>query len=163
MLVLKVTTRGVCVGRQIRHNIYSVGAIDWDRKLFDEIVRLPGGTSYNSYLLIGSEKTALIDTVDPSKAEELLNNLALHIPSKTQKIDYIISNHAEQDHSGSIPLMLEKYPDAKVICNQMCKNLLIDEHAIAEERFEVIKEHDTLSLGKDHGVSVTNHILLTYH
>jgi len=128
--------------REIRKDIYSVGAIDWDRKYFDEIVYLPDGTSYNSYLIIGSEKTALIDTVDPTKSDVLMDNL-----KDVQKIDYIISNHAEQDHSGSIPLMLEKYPMAKVVCNELDKKMLMDEHIIEESRFMVINDYDKLSLG----------------
>ncbi len=128
--------------REIRKNVYSVGAIDWDRRYFDEIIYLPDGTSYNSYLIIGSEKTALIDTVDPTKSDLLVENLA-----GIQKIDYIISNHAEQDHSGSIPLMLEMYPMAKVVCNDLDKKMLMDEHVIDESRFIVIKDYETLSLG----------------
>lgn len=50
--------------RQIKPNIYAVGAIDFDRRLFDELIPLPDGTSYNSYIVKGSEKTALIDSVD---------------------------------------------------------------------------------------------------
>ena len=81
--------------KEIKPGIYFVGAIDWDRRVFDELVPLPDGTSYNSYLVKGSEKIALIDTVDPTKEEELLQNLnTLNLP----RIDYIISNHAEQDH-----------------------------------------------------------------
>ncbi len=52
--------------RELRSEVYSVGAIDWDRRLFDELIPLPDGTSYNAYLVRGSEKTALIDTVDPA-------------------------------------------------------------------------------------------------
>ena len=52
---------------QLKPNIYAVGAIDWDRRLFDELIPLPDGTSYNAYLIKGSEKTALLDTVDPTK------------------------------------------------------------------------------------------------
>jgi flavorubredoxin len=52
--------------RKLRSDVYSVGAIDWDRRLFDELIPLPDGTSYNAYLVRGSEKTALIDTVDPT-------------------------------------------------------------------------------------------------
>jgi len=52
---------------EFRKNIFSVGAIDWNRRLFDELIPLPDGTSYNSYLIKGSEKIALIDTVDPTK------------------------------------------------------------------------------------------------
>jgi 2-oxoglutarate ferredoxin oxidoreductase subunit alpha len=128
----------------IKKNIYSVGAIDWDRKLFDELIYLPDGTSYNSYLIIGSKKTALIDTVDITKTEELLLNLErLNI----KNIDYVISNHAEQDHSGSIPIILDKFPKAKLICNSLCKKILLDEMVIDEKRIQVIKDLDEISLG----------------
>jgi len=58
--------------RKLKVNIYWVGAVDWDRRLFDELIPLPDGTSYNAYLVKGSEKTALIDTVDPAMASVLL-------------------------------------------------------------------------------------------
>ena len=61
--------------REIKPNIYAVGAIDWDARLFDRLIPLPDGTSYNSYLVQGNEKTALLDTVDPAKTEVLLDNL----------------------------------------------------------------------------------------
>ena len=61
--------------REIRPDIYAVGAIDWDRRLFDELIPLPDGTSYNSYLIRGSERTALIDTADPTKEHELIAHL----------------------------------------------------------------------------------------
>jgi flavorubredoxin len=60
---------------KIKQNVYAVGAIDWDRRLFDELIPLPDGTSYNAYLIKGSEKTALLDTVDPTKTEVLIDNL----------------------------------------------------------------------------------------
>mgnify|MGYP000057314706 CR=1 FL=1 len=98
--------------RPITKDIFEVGAIDWDRRLFDEIIPLPDGTSYNSYIIKGSEKTALIDTVDPPTIDSLITNLT---EAGVEKVDYIIANHAEQDHSGSIPDVLGLYPDAKVI------------------------------------------------
>jgi len=61
--------------RKIKENVYYVGAIDWSRRLFDALIPTPDGTSYNSYLVKGSEKTALIDTVDDTKLHELLANL----------------------------------------------------------------------------------------
>ena len=82
--------------RKLGSDIFCVGAIDWDRRLFDELIPLPQGTSYNSYLIKGSEKTALLDTVDPSKKAELLENLD-RLGVKT--IDYLVAHHAEQDHS----------------------------------------------------------------
>ncbi len=63
-------------GRRLKEGVYSVGAVDWDRRLFDALIPLPDGTSYNAYLIQGSEKTALLDTVDPSKTDVLLANLA---------------------------------------------------------------------------------------
>src|SRR3989339_412829 len=97
--------------KKIKPSIYTVGSIDSERQLFDQLIPLPDGTSYNVYLIQGSEKTALIDTVYPPKEKELIKKLQ---DNNIQKIDYIISNHSEQDHSGSIPKLLEMYPEAKV-------------------------------------------------
>jgi len=72
--------------REIKQNIYAVGSIDWDRRLFDELIPLPDGTSYNSYLIKGSEKIALIDAVDPTKRHELMENLE---QLSIKKIDYV--------------------------------------------------------------------------
>ncbi len=130
--------------REIENKIYSVGAIDWDRTLFDALIPLPHGTSYNAYLIQGSEKSALIDTVEPSKFDQLKKSL---INLDVKKIDYIISNHAEQDHSGSIPAMLELYPGAKVVTNSKCRDFLIQLLHLPEEKFLVINDRDTLSLG----------------
>ncbi len=130
--------------REVKPGIYSVGAIDWDRTLFDELIPLPEGTSYNSYLIKGSEKIALIDTVDPEKTEVLMENLdELGI----DRIDYIIANHAEQDHSGSLPAVLDRCPDAKVVTNEKCKSFLIDLLHIPEDKFMVINDGDELPLG----------------
>ena len=74
--------------RQLKPNVYEVGAVDWDRRLFDELIPLPDGTSYNAYLIKGSEKTALIDTVDPTKTLVLVDNL---FKAGADKIDYIIA------------------------------------------------------------------------
>jgi flavorubredoxin len=124
--------------------IYSVGSRDWDRKLFDELIPLPDGTSYNSYLIQGSDKTALIDTVDPPKTAELFSNLK---ELNVDTIDYIISNHAEQDHSGAIPEVLKAFPKAKVVTNNKCKLFLKDHLLISEEDFVTVEDRDTLSLG----------------
>ncbi len=132
------------VSREIIHGIYQVGAIDFDRRLFDELIPLPNGTSYNSFLVHGSEKTALIDTVDPTKEFELISNL---VKLNIERIDYVIVNHAEQDHSGSLPMILEFFPDAEVVTNEKCKDLLIGLLHIPANRFRVIRDKDTLSLG----------------
>ncbi len=130
--------------KKIKKDTYWVGAIDWDRRLFDELIPLPEGTSYNAYLVKGQKKTALIDTVDPTKEDDLLDNLD---DLEIEHLDYIVVNHAEQDHSGAIPLMLELYPKAKVVTNEKCKNMLIENLLIKEDRIITVSDNDTLSLG----------------
>jgi flavorubredoxin len=132
------------VSREIIPGVHWVGAIDFDRRLFDELIPLPNGTTYNSYLVQGSEKTVLIDTVDPTKEYELISNL---VKMNVDRIDYVIVNHAEQDHSGSLPMILEFFPDAKVVTNEKCKDLLIAHLHLSPNRFMVIKDKETLSLG----------------
>lgn len=130
--------------RELKSGIYSIGAIDWDRRLFDELIPLPQGTTYNAYLIKGSEKIALIDTVDPTMEYELLRNLKKF---KVERIDYVISNHAEQDHSGAIPKILEVYPQATLVTNEKCKSMLMDLLLIPEGKFKVVNDKETLSLG----------------
>ncbi len=128
--------------RKIKDGIYWMGFVDWDRRLFDALVPLPDGTSYNAYLIKGSEKTALIDAVESPMADELLGQL-----KDVDKIDYLISNHAEQDHSGIIPKILEKYPDAKLITTPKAKGMLMDLLQISEGVFTTVEDGETLSLG----------------
>ena len=130
--------------REIRPGVFSVGAVDWDRRIFDELIPLPEGTSYNSYLVKGSTATALIDTVDPTKEVELLSHLD---ELKVDRIDYLIANHAEQDHSGVIPRILIRYPSAKVITTPRGKELLMLLLRIPEERIATVQDRETLSLG----------------
>jgi flavorubredoxin len=132
------------VMQKLKPNVYFVGAIDWDRRLFDELIPLPDGTSYNAYLIKGSEKTALLDTVDPTKTDVLIDNL---VKVGADRIDYVVAHHAEQDHSGSIPDILLLYPDAKVVTNPKCKGMLIDLLNISEDKFITIDDGQTLSLG----------------
>jgi flavorubredoxin len=130
--------------REISPKVYSVGAIDWDRRLFDALIPLPDGTSYNSYFVKGGDKTALIDTVDPTMQNGLLNNLS---QLGVDNIDYVIANHAEQDHSGAIPYVLEKYPQAKVIVTPKCKGMLVDLLLVREEKLIAVSDKETISLG----------------
>ena len=127
--------------RKIKDNIYWMGSVDWDRRLFDTLIPLPDGTSYNAYLIKGSEKTALLDSVDPPMAHELLSQLE-GIP----KLDYVISHHAEQDHSGTIPRVLEKFPDAKLIASPKAKGMLMDLLGIPEESFMTVEDGDGIGI-----------------
>lgn len=129
---------------KLAEGVYWVGAIDWDRRLFDSLIPLPDGTSYNSYVIKGSEKTALIDTVDPTMQDVLINQLnRLGI----ENVGYIVANHAEQDHSGALPRVLERYPEAKVVATPRCKDMLIDLLMIPEEKFIAVNDKETISLG----------------
>jgi flavorubredoxin len=128
--------------RQIKEKIYWLGAVDWDRRLFDSLIPLPDGTSYNAYLVEGSEKTVLLDTVDPPMAEKLMTQL-----EGVPRIDFIVSHHAEQDHSGCIPRVLDRFPEAKVIATPKAKGMLIDLLKIPESAFITVGDGDTLSLG----------------
>ncbi len=130
--------------RELKPGIHSVGAPDPERRLFDELIPLPDGTSYNSYLIKGSEKTALIDTVYPPKQKELTGNLG---QLQIRSIDYVIANHAEQDHSGTIPEVLKAYPGARAVTNPKCKAMLMDLFPIADDRFVTVNDGETLSLG----------------
>ncbi len=128
--------------RKIKEHVYWVGSVDWDSRLFDSLIPLPDGTSYNAYVIEGSEKTVLLDTVDPPMAKELMAQLAGIL-----KIDYIVSHHAEQDHSGTILQVLEKYPGAKLISTPKAKGMLIDHLHIPEDSFMTVDDGETLSLG----------------
>jgi len=130
--------------RELKPNVYSLSAIDWDRKMFDELVPLPEGTSYNAYVVKGSEKTALIDTVHPSKSGEFIQALK---SLKLDRLDYIVSNHAEPDHSGSIPAVLAEYPEAKVLANVKCRSLLKSSLNLPAEALTLIQDNQVLSLG----------------
>jgi flavorubredoxin len=130
--------------KEIRPGIYWVGAEDWDRRLFDALIPLPDGTSYNSYLVRGSQKTALIDAVDPPMEGVLMSRLD---DLKIRKIDYVIANHAEQDHSGALPAVLSRYPEAKAVCTPKCKGLLMDLLGVPEGRITTVDDKATLSLG----------------
>jgi len=121
-----------------------IGSIDWDRPLFDELIPLPDGTSYNAYLVRGSEKTAMIDTVDPPKAAELC---AMLDASDVDRVDYIIANHAEQDHSGTLPMMMDRYPEAVLVCSPKARTMLVELLGVPDARIVTVADGETISLG----------------
>ncbi len=128
--------------REIKNGIYAVGVQDWGRRLFDSLIPLPDGTSYNSYLIRGSEKIAVIDTVDPIFAEEYLHNL-----EGVERLDYIITLHSEQDHSGSIPILLQRFPDAQVICSPKAVDLLKEHLGLDPAAIKAVGDGEIISLG----------------
>ena len=128
--------------RKIQDNIYWMGAVDWSSRLFDSLIPLPDGTSYNAYLIEGSEKTMLIDTVEPAMIDELISQL-----ERVKELDYIVCLHAEQDHSGGIPMVLARFPHARVVVTPKAKGMLMDLMTLPEDAFMVVKDGDLISLG----------------
>jgi flavorubredoxin len=119
-----------------------MGAVDWNRRLFDSLIPLPDGTSYNAYLINGSEKTALLDSVDPPMEDVLMDQLF-----DIKEVHYVVSHHAEQDHSGSIPAVLNKYPKATLVCSPKAKGILVDHLQVDEGRVRTVEDGETISLG----------------
>lgn len=130
--------------QEIKNNIFYCGLNDCDRRIFDELIPLEHGTSYNSYLVKGSEKTAIIDTMYPPKTKEYLKRLA---DNNVGKVDYIVANHGEQDHSGSIPALLEKYPNAVVLTNPKVAENIKCMLNVPEDKIQIIADGEEVSLG----------------
>ncbi len=128
--------------RKISERVQLIGAVDWNRTLFDALIPLPDGTSYNAYLVRGSEKTALLDAADPAKEAELMTQLA-----KVDKVDYVIAHHAEQDHSGALPAVMQKYPKAQLVCSVKASGMLMDLLELPTERVRTVEDGEKLSLG----------------
>ncbi|HOI11217.1 MAG TPA: FprA family A-type flavoprotein, partial [Myxococcota bacterium] len=128
--------------KQVMDGIRWLGAIDWDRRLFDSLIPTPDGTSYNAWLVQGSERTALLDTADPSTGAALMAQLA-DVP----RVDYVIAHHAEQDHSGMIPAVLARYPEARLVATPRCLQMLADLLDLPPDRALPVKDGESLDLG----------------
>ncbi|MDY6827594.1 MAG: anaerobic nitric oxide reductase flavorubredoxin [Bacillota bacterium] len=130
---------------KINDSVTWVGKIDWElRKFHGEELSTHRGSSYNSYLVRGNNKTALIDTVWKPFAGEFVENLKKEIDLK--KIDYIIANHAESDHSGALPELLREIPDTPVYCTKAGVKSLSG-HYHEDWNFKPVKTGDKLDLG----------------
>jgi flavorubredoxin len=129
---------------KVKNNVHWVGKIDWElRKFHGNEYSTRRGSTYNSYL-IDENKTALVDTVWAPFAKEYVSNLAREIDLK--KIDFVVANHAEIDHSGALPELLERIPDTPVYCTANGVKSLTG-HYHREWNFQVVKTGDSLSLG----------------
>lgn len=129
---------------EIKNNLFLINTLHWERRLFDELIPLPEGTTYNAYVVKGDKNTALIDSTDTLKVQEFIRDLEV---LKIGRIDYIIANHAEQDHSGGIPEVLKKYKEAVVVTNEKCAEILKTHLQVPSEKFRIVKENDILDLG----------------
>ena len=129
---------------EIKNNVYYVGVNDRNKAKFEGLWPLPEGVSYNSYLIV-DDKVALIDTVDLAFFPQFLDNIREVIGDRP--IDYIVINHMEPDHSGSMSLMRKYYPNVEVVGNKKSFNLLKGFYGPPFKEIEV-KNGDEISLGK---------------
>ena len=130
---------------EIKKDVYWIGVVDWNvRHFHGHTYTTKRGTTYNAYLII-DEKIALIDTVYGPFSQEMIEKIGEIVPA--EKIDYIIANHVETDHSGALPEILKLCPKAKVFGTAKCKEGLY-KHFYGNWDFQVVKTKDTLKLGK---------------
>ncbi len=129
---------------EIAKGVYSVGAVDWDVRDFHGYSTYKG-TTYNSFLII-DEKITLMDGVKGSHKNELFRNIRSIIDP--EKIDYIVVNHVEMDHSGCLPEMVELIKPEKIFCSPMGKKALLDHFHREDWPYEVVKSGSEISIGK---------------
>ena len=132
--------------KEITKGVYYAGVNDRVTALFEGLWPLPYGVSYNSYIVDGGSRLALIDTVRIDEVREFLNNIESVAPGR--KIDYLVINHMEPDHSGSIPEVVLSYPDVKIVGNSQTISMIKGFYHIDDDnRFVEVKDGDTLDLG----------------
>lgn len=132
--------------KEISKDIFYVGVDDRTTTRFEGLWPLPKGVSYNSYVVCGTEKVALIDTVAVGEVYDFLSNIRSILGDR--KVDYLIVNHMEPDHSGGIRTLLAEYPEVKIVTNQVAVNMIKAYYGITDpERFLVIKDGEKVSLG----------------
>jgi flavorubredoxin len=130
--------------REIKKNVHWVGAVDWDIRDFHGYSTNKGST-YNSFLVM-DEKTALFDTVKKPFKNELLHHI--HELTEPEKIDYIIVNHVEMDHTGCLPEMIDLIKPEKVFCSPMGHKALLSQFHREDWPYEIVKSGDSISLGQ---------------
>lgn len=129
--------------KEIAKNVYYVGVNDRQKALFENLWPVPAGISYNSYLIL-DEKNVLFDTVDVCYSDIFLKKIAATLDGRS--LDYLIINHMEPDHSGSIRLLRQMYPEVKIVGNVKTFDMLKGYHGITDGLHEV-KDNDTLDTG----------------
>lgn len=133
--------------KEISKGVYYAGVNDRVTTLFEGLWPLPYGVSYNSYIVDGGGSIALIDTVRIDEVREFLGNVAAVAGGRG--IDYLVVNHMEPDHSGSIPEVIMSYPDIKIVGNAQTISMIKGFYHIDDDcRFLEVKDGDTLDLGE---------------
>ena len=128
---------------ELKKDIYWVGYTDWDIRDFHGY-RTSRGSSYNAYL-VKDEKIAVIDSVKAPYAKYLLGNIAMI--AALDKVDYVVCNHAEPDHSGSLPVLMEACVNAELVCNAKCQKTLSMYYDTSKWKFKIVDESSQISLG----------------
>jgi len=130
---------------KLSEGVYWVGARDWNRRLFDALISLPKGTTYNAYLVVGESKKALIDTVNPGFEKELEEKISKVVgPSD---IDYMVMNHAEPDHAGAIPHVMSLNSKAELVTTNKGAKMAQTFYKVPEKRIIAVKDQETINLG----------------
>jgi flavorubredoxin len=130
---------------EISKDVYWVGIRDWNRRLFDALIPLPKGTTYNAYLVVGKDKKALIDTANPGFEKELEEKISKVVDPAD--IDYVLMSHAEPDHAGSIPYMMAINSKAKLVATSRGAKMAQTFYKVPEERIIAVHDQETISLG----------------
>lgn len=129
---------------QIKEDLYYIGVNDRTKALFENLWPLPKGVSYNSYLIV-DEKTALFDTVDICYSDIFFQKLESALNGR--QLDYLIINHMEPDHSGSLGLLRSKYPNVEIVGNKRTADMITGFYGITDG-IKIIADKEELSLGK---------------
>jgi flavorubredoxin len=130
---------------EIAKNVYWVGVRDWTRRVFDALIPLPKGTSYNAYLIMGENSKALIDTVNPGFEKQLEGKIRNF--TKPDEIDYIVMNHAEPDHAGSIPYLMKMTSKAKLVTTRRGVKMAQVFYHVPTERIRIVDDNEIIDLG----------------
>ena len=134
-----------CV-KNIKNDLYWVGGTDRRLALFENVYPIPRGVSYNSYLIL-DEKTVLLDTVDYSVSQQLFENIAHVLGGR--HLDYMIGNHMEPDHCGTIGALVTRYPDIKIVCNSKIAGMMKQFFDFdVDARVQIVEEGDTFTTGR---------------
>ncbi|MFH1466051.1 MAG: FprA family A-type flavoprotein [Pseudomonadota bacterium] len=131
------------LARPVLDRVHWVGAQDPDRTVFDALIPLPHGTTYNAWYVQGSERAALIDSVEPRFGEQLMERLE----GLGADPEILVSNHAEQDHSGMLPALVERFPRATVLCTPKAAAMLPDLLGLDPARIRTVADGEEVSLG----------------
>lgn len=129
---------------EITPGVYAVGSKDWKRRIFDCIAATPQGTTYNTYLVKGSDKTALIDTIHKDFTDDLSGKINQLLGGHA--IDFVVMNHAEPDHAGSIMDILNKC-DAKLLTTRKGAELAQVYYEVPDDRIRIVADGETVDLG----------------